>query len=294
MPTADTISDYFKTAFTSAWNNNQIAAVTPFLLDYQEIPFDHFAFKKINREKQANYYPFYQTIVELNKTKGKPIQGNKAQLVKGEIYSSLVAGETYNISLVFKNTGQSIWNDGEQLKLVPVQGDQQLRMQTVELPAGVKIEPGQEYTFNFRVKTPEQGNFKVILNLFSGARQFDSDPLEFSGKVKSPVILLIKSSLKWKKDLAGDYILKISGPVGESFRSIVLKNGGVSDEIEARNILPDYPFEFTLTHPYYYPATIKQTVSTGLNVLDFGTLQPDFISAILNPKEFLKLLPFSN
>ncbi len=306
LPKADIISDYFRIAFESAWSDGQIVAVTPFLLNYQELPFDHFSFKKATGEKQINpllnilgvaypdYYPFYQTIAKLSKASGKPVQENKAQLVKGEIYSSLVAGETYDISLVFKNTGQSIWNDGNPLKLVPLQGGQQLRMQTLELPAGVKIEPGQEYAFNFRVKTPEQGNFKVTLNLFSGEKQFDSTPLEFSGEVKSPVILMIKSSLKWKKDLAGDYILKISGVNGESSKTITLKNGGVSDEIEVRGLLPDYPFNFTLSYPYYYPATIKKTVHAGLNVLDFGALQPDFISAILYPKEFWKLLPFSN
>ncbi len=100
--------------------------------------------------------------------------------------------------------------------------------------------------------------------------------------------------LGWKKDFAGTYILKVRGASGESAQSIVLNKEGVSGEIEARYLLPDYPFEFSLERPFYQPKTISQKVYTGVNILDFGVLQPDIISALLHPKEFWQLLPFSN
>ncbi len=308
LPSADTVTGYYKQAFESAWNTSRIVAVTPFLLSYQETPFDHFSFKKITGEKQQEklpddnvlgiqypeYYPMYQVIQDLPKVSGKPIQKIKAELNKGEIYSSIVAGETYSISLTFKNTGQSIWNDRGQIKLQPITGGQDLGIIGVELPKDKKIEPGQEYTFNLNLKAPQSGTYHISLNLFEGDYQIESKPVEFTTQVKSPVILKIMGALGWKKDFTGNYILKVKGAIGESAQNITLSKEGTSGVIEARYLLPDYSFEFSLERPFYKPSRIQQKVYAGVNTLDFGTLQPDIISALLRPGELWKLLPFSN
>ena len=303
LPTSDVVSKYFEQAFNGAWNSQRIVAVTPFLLNYQEKPFDHFSFKRITGERQQQrilgvqfpeYYPQYQMIKNLPKVVGKPVQDNLAELTKGEIFSSIVSGETYDISLTFKNTGQSIWNDQGPLILVPIQGDKELGIDPAELPVQTKIEPGQEYTFKLRLKAPQSGIFKVVLNLYAGSKQFDSKPFEFETEVKSPVILQVKSFLKWKKSAQGEYFLRIEGAVGESVEKVYLSSTGTSDGIETRYLLPDYTFDFTLEKPYYHPKTIKQTVKPGVNILDFGVLQPDLFSAISNPGELWRLLPFSN
>lgn len=305
LPSVETVADYYQNAFENAWNSNRIVAVTPFLLSYQDSPFDHFSFKKITGERQAKtilgveypdspYYPMYHTLQALSKIKGKPVQDNKAELKKGEVYASIVSGESYKIYLNFKNTGQSIWNDGDQVKLAAIFGGKDLGITNVFLPKEVKIEPGGEYTFNIELKAPESGTYKVSLSLFSGEKQFDSKPVEFTTEVKSPVILKVISSLGWKKDFAGSYVLKVKGASGESAQSIALNKQGASEEIEARYLLPDYSFEFSLEKPFYYPKSINQKVFAGVNTLDFGALQPNIFSTLLQPKEFWNLLPFSN
>lgn len=302
LPTADTVAEYFENAFENAWAPERIVAVTPFLLNYQETPFDHFSFKKLTGEKQNNkilgisypeYYPQYEKILNMTKKNGRPIQENKAKLIKGEVFSSIVSGEVYTISLTFKNTGQSIWGEQE-VKLIPLQGGQELGIEEVKLPQDIKIEPQEEYTFQIKLKAPQKGNFKISLQLFSDGKQFDSKPVEFTTEVKEPVILQILSKLKWKNSATGGYILRVSGATGESSRKIVLDNSGQSQELEARYLLPDYSFEFSLEKPFYHSKIIHQTVKAGINTLDFGTLQPALFQAILNPKELWKLLPFSN
>lgn len=303
LPDENTVAKYYKEAFENAWNIDRIVAVTPFLLSYQETPFDHFSFKKPTGEKQntkilgiqyPEYYSMYQTIQDLPKVAGKPVQETKAELSKGEIYSSIVAGETYTISLTFKNSGQSIWNDREEITLKPIEGGQDLGILALKLPRDKKIEPGEEYTFNLKLQAPLSGSYNVSLNLFEGGKQFDSKPVEFTTQVKSPVILKIMGALGWKKDFEGTYTLTIKGVNGESAQNITLDKEGKSPEIEARYLLPDYSFEFSLEKPYYQSKTLNQKVYAGINTLDFGTLQPDILSAILNPREFWKLLPFSN
>ncbi|MBI2019976.1 hypothetical protein HYS94_00975 [Candidatus Daviesbacteria bacterium] len=291
LPSADTVATHYKNAFEGAWNSQNIVAITPFLLSYQEPLFAHFSFKKV---ESSEFYPQFQTILDMPKIAGKPRQENRAQLEKGEIFSTMVAGEEYNISLKFKNNGQSIWNDGDLVKLKFIQGADQSGIAEIPIPKDIKVEPGKEYTFNFSVKAPIKGPFKSVLNLFSNIRQFDSPPLEFNTQIKSPVILKLKSSLKWKESAEGEYLLRIEGPAGESLQAVNLDDDGLSKEMEARYLLPDYAFDFTLERKSYHPVTIRQKVLSGLNTLDFGELQPAILANLLNPKELWQLLPFSD
>lgn len=287
FPTSEKVAEFYQTAFENAWNSERIVAVTPFLLTYEQSPFDHFSFKM---QDSKGFYPQFQKVLDLPKRAGKPVQENLAKLEKGEVYSSIVAGETYSISLKLKNTGQSIWQD---IQLIALQGGKELGIYPVQLPKDTLIEPGQEYTFTVHLKAPQRGIFKVSFNLFSGFSQFDSPPIEFTTEVKEPVILQLLTKLKWKNSAAGDYLLSISGAVGDSTQAVSIDEKGKSAAFEAKYLLPDYTFNFTLEKPNYKPKTIQKKLATGENTLDFGELQPELISNIFNPKQLWKLLPFS-
>lgn len=302
LPDADTVADYYKKAFHDTWSSLQIVAVTPFLLNYQDAPFDHFSFKKLTGEKQnyrilgaqyPAYYSPYQTIKDLPKIAGKPIQENKATLTGGEVYSSLVAGQSYTVLITFKNSGQSIWNEDKPVKLAALSSSKELSINDVVIPADKKIEPGQDYTFQLNFKAPLYGKYQVQLNLFQANKQFDSKVVQFTTEVKAPVVLKINSNLQWKDNPAGQYLLKITGAIGENIEKVNLDNNGQSLDLEARYLLPGYTFSFTLGKPFYKPKTIEEKVNSGENILNFGTLQPDFISALLHPVQLWKLLPFS-
>lgn len=290
LPKAADVASFYKQAFQGAWNSNRIVAVTPFLLSYQETPFDHFSFKK---QALPEYYPEYQALSALPKIAGKPLQEKKAQLEKGEVFSSIVAGESYKITLTFKNIGQSTWGDRDLVKLVPTAGGKELGIKELDLLPGQKIEPGQEFAFNLELKAPESGTYKVSLNLFEGQTEFDSKPFEFTTEVKSPVILRVKAMLRWKDDPSGDYIFSTKGANGDSSQLINLEKDGFSKNLEARYLLPDYTFDLTLEKPFYVPKTITQKVYAGVNTLDFGILQPDILSVLLNLKQLWQLLPFA-
>lgn len=299
----ETVAKHFNQAFKDAWSDPKIVAVTPFLLTYQQPPFDHFSFKKVAQGKKEGgvlgmqypeYHPQYLALKDMPKVIGRPIQENKFRLTHGEIFNTLVAGEEYEVFLTFKNTGQSIWNEYEQVKLIPVQGGGSLGLTEVNVPQEVKVEPDQKYTFKLEIKAPVKESYKVVFNLFQGSQEFDSTRVEFSGQVKMPAVLKIKSALKWKNDFGGYYILRALGVLGESRYKINLNKKGESKEIEARFLLPNRSFQFALERPFYKPVTIQQTVYTGVNVLDFGVLEPNLWLALLQPQEFWKLLPFPN
>ena len=70
LPTPETVSQYYQQAFDIAWNDPRIVAVTPFLLNYQQPPFDHFSFKMFNSH---NYHPQYLVLKDMPKVMGQPV-----------------------------------------------------------------------------------------------------------------------------------------------------------------------------------------------------------------------------
>ncbi len=305
-PSPEKVAEYYKQAFNTAWNGGKVVAVTPFLLNYQDPPFDHFSFEKVEKDKDVNakssaekdYHLPYFALRDLEKEEGKPIQEYKAQLIQGEIYKSIVAGEVYNISLKVKNIGNALWNDpnekNSQIQLVAIIGGNELGINPIKIPRDKVIEPGGEHDFFISMKSPATGMYKVSFNLYAGDKPFLSPAFDFSTQVKEPVVLKVKSKLKWKNDFSGNYLLGVAGTIGKKLLGIVMDPTGNSPEFEARYLLPDYTFDFTLEKPFYKPKTIHQTVHSGVNELDFGELQPDISSAILRPDQLWKLLPFSN
>ena len=67
----DSVSENFLKAYKNVWNNKDIVAVTPFLLNYQSFPFANFSWRKLNSEE---YYPQYETYRKIAKVKGTPIK----------------------------------------------------------------------------------------------------------------------------------------------------------------------------------------------------------------------------
>jgi hypothetical protein len=232
--------------------------------------------------------------MNLPKNSGRPLQESKAKLVKGEIYSSMVAGESYNIPLTFQNIGQSIWNEYDDVQLRMIQGQEDLGSRPVIIPAAQKIKPGEEFTFVVPVKVPKSGDFKILLQLYHNNQSFHSPPLEFHTAVKSPVILNVNASLLWKNNFSGEYLLSaVSGLMNNTVK-VKIDDKGQAKNVEMKYLLPDYTFDFTLQKPFYKSKTIQTKVLSGVNILDFGNLEPDFFSVVVNPQALWRLLPFSN
>lgn len=290
LPSIGSVSDFYINTFQGAWSNLRVAAVTPFVLSYQSPPFDHFSFKKWS---DNSWYPQFEAIKSLPKVSGKPVQINSAKLESGEIYSSLVSGESYQIPFSFKNSGQSIWGDGNKIELRII--NDELRINTaVSLPEDQKIEPGQLTKFSVPLTAPKSGIYKFYLQLYRDNKPFTSDGWSYNTEIKSPVTLVVKAGLGWKNDASGKYLLKINSSTGETIIEAVLSNSGQSEPIEARFLLPDYSFDFTLSKPFYTSKTVHYMVYSGTNTLEFGSLQPNIFSVLLNPQELWNLLPFSN
>jgi len=103
------LSDRFLTAYKDIWlADERIVAVTPFILNYQESPFDIFSWKDIEGE----FYEFYYEVQKIEKVKGNPIQ-NRALKVIALLFPKIIKKDGLSYGLAYaKNTGQSIWIRG--------------------------------------------------------------------------------------------------------------------------------------------------------------------------------------
>lgn len=64
LPDSGKVGENFKVAFEQVWNDQRVLAVTPFILNYPNPPFDHFAFLD----------PQYRAVSNLTKKRGEPFQ----------------------------------------------------------------------------------------------------------------------------------------------------------------------------------------------------------------------------
>lgn len=141
-------ADYLEYAFANVWlKDKNIEAVTPFIINYPQEPFDHFSWMNSEGEK----YPQFEMIRGLSKQKGLPEQINKMEIGSFFYPPFLPSGITYQGKIVLINNGQSIW--GENPFLLKAEETPGLELTDLSLPENVTIKPGEKYTFEFTMET---------------------------------------------------------------------------------------------------------------------------------------------
>jgi hypothetical protein len=128
------IAQNFKNAFETAWQDESIVAITPFVLDYQDEPFDIFSWKK----NDGTFYDFYEEVQKISKIAGHPVQVNTVEIITTilpPIYK--VNNNKYGIAYL-KNTGQAIWKRKEFLIVQETDTDKPLEIQPISFSKEVK------------------------------------------------------------------------------------------------------------------------------------------------------------
>ncbi|MEK7559645.1 MAG: hypothetical protein AAB521_05045 [Patescibacteria group bacterium] len=116
----DQISEYYKEAFGTIWNDERIAAVAPFVLGYPEPLFNQFSFKINSGEK--SYYKYFDTIRDLPKVKGAPQRDDSFSNFRVFVPNYFVKSIGSYITINFKNTGNHLWSLGN-LKIKIAESD---------------------------------------------------------------------------------------------------------------------------------------------------------------------------
>ncbi len=94
----------FERAFGTVWNSKKIVAVTPFILNYEHPPFDMFSWKN-----NGSFNNLYDHMQKVGKTKGIPIQDDKAEISRIFVPAINLLGTNFTGLFFVENRGQTIW-----------------------------------------------------------------------------------------------------------------------------------------------------------------------------------------
>ena len=136
----------FETAFNNAWNNKQIAAVTPFILNYEQPPYDIYSWKN-----DGAYNSLYGQMQNFPKKAGEPIQDEKLAVTKIFVPAIGFVNSNFTGIIIFINTGQSIIASAN-LNLLDGNG-QALEIQRASFTT---LEPGASGFIFFHDQTPDK------------------------------------------------------------------------------------------------------------------------------------------
>lgn len=148
-----TVTEYTRAAFDIWLADQQVQAITPFVLNYHAAPLDVFSWL----DQEGKDHPHCQAIREMEKVSWWPEQINSWEIISLDLPAFLPINSQYQGKITLKNTGQSIW--GEKTFSFP---SLSYFADNINLPPGVKVEPGQSFKFTFNIYASEWPETAVL------------------------------------------------------------------------------------------------------------------------------------
>jgi len=135
-------------------NDPKVQAITPFILNYPMVPFDHFSWLA----EDGQPYPQFNQVLGMTKKNAEPEQVQNFSLEEIKITDILPTDYSYQGKVTIKNNGQWIMGEREIFQLIVDQTDPQIEISQIELPQGELLYPGKEKTLEFTLKTGSQSS----------------------------------------------------------------------------------------------------------------------------------------
>lgn len=250
---SEDIGRYMQTAAQGVWSDPRIVAITPFVFNYQDVPFDTFSWKRLSRDG-GGYYPQYEAYKGITKPKGQPRQEEAYELTDQLLPPTLVAGSTYTLAAQITNKGQGILSPSGEYELIFEEDNQSFALIADTLPT---IEPGEKGELTLQLKAPQQpGTYRAVL----GIRRFDQIiPLQTQDiHIVPPPSLTIQAPLGWRR--AGEaqdvtVLVYDNTKLLHKYPGLSLKDGQVT-VIGLTGILPGRPYRVVILVPYYLPRQV--------------------------------------
>ncbi len=266
------IQNYFKTAYENVWlPDERVAAVTPFVFDYQGEPFLEFSWKKYNSQE---YYQQYYSVQSMSKIKGEPEQREKGE-INFKLPTDLVVQSTYHFKVQLNNLGQAVWdkNDSYELKV---------KSEELERPEYLfedlkDINPFEEKDVYFSLKTNEDLGKKKIKFIL----QKNDKNILISDDWNVNILPLPKAEFEtnffpWRKGGGDNYeiqIFNVDDRLIFKKKNLSVKQG-VGELKDIQNIALDELYRVVLLKPYHLPRQEFVVFKKDNNKIKFKFLLP--------------------
>jgi hypothetical protein len=259
---SDQVGSNLISAAGSVWTDARIAAITPFIYNYQDVPFDHFSWRRLGSD---GFYPMYGSYRSIAKVKGTPRQHENYSLLSDLLPAKLIAGSSYALSAIMENTGQGIVSSDDGYTLTLATGAKSLDIFVDPLPL---VEPGQQGQIMLHIKTPPAaGPLPLTLSLTHNDRQI----LLQSRTVMlvPPPSVTIHAQLAWRTHSNATNVAVLiydKDTLLQKFARLTLKNGFVT-AAHVVNIIPGLPYRVVILVPGYLPRQIIGALGSENTVL---------------------------
>ena len=268
---AGQVTENFSIYFGRVILDPKVVAVTPFILNYQAEPFDHFSWKKLGDQK--DFYPQYEQIKGVKKVIGNPIQEQDFS-IKTAFPEKFIQDSTYKIPLIIKNEGQAIWDkeDGYRLKLFGDIDDLEYFFSDFS-----NLKPFEETLIQLHLKVAERVGRKDIKIAVFKQREKVSPEINWPLEVVPAIDLSLNINLFPKLKSSGDdftvLIYNDSQEVVFEKSGIVIEKGkGTVSKIH--NLIIDNQYRVVVLKPNYLPRQIIITLEGEENRLLFRKMFP--------------------
>jgi len=261
------LSRLYTQAFADVWQDKNLVAVTPFILNYPQQPFSQFSWKKDDN----TYYPHYYAVKALAKTAGQPRQLNQAVILSHNLPAELIDNSDYQFFIEYQNTGQSVWN--RQDFSLQVTTDNQAISVFVNYLEDVK--PFGIDTVSFNLKTNDQHTgVNLQLQLYYQNEPF-GPLLTHSFKIIPPPSLIVKAQRLFKLNQNTDSQLLIYDQQQTLKKQLPISlTDGLSAPIKLYSLVPDQIYRFVLLSPFYLPRQTIAQLGSDSTQISFKPLIP--------------------
>lgn len=277
--------DYFQEIL----NDSQVIAITPFILNYQDEPFDHYSWQKLN---STEFYKQYQATQKISKIKGQPLQVTKIS-IPHELPAKIIKDSTYQIALTLRNDGQDIWDvnlDNYQLQIEGLSKDADYFFSDLG-----KMLPFEEKTIWLHLKTGNQAE-KLDLKIFLTKNQkMIGNQIDWKLEVVPETTIELIAKLLFKRKNVGDdfkfLIYNENQEVIFETTNFPMKNNQA--EIKGlKNLIIGEQYRLVLLKPFYLPRQTFLEINENNNQAKFKVLLPfDFNQdGKLSPRDVLVLI----
>lgn len=244
--------------FNLITSDPKVVAVTPFILNYQGEPFDHFSWKKTG---EGDFYPQYNLVQAMEKTKGQPEQEQKLKITSN-LPDQLIVDSTYRIPVNVRNEGQAIWSkeDGYNLNL---KGGEKLDYFFSDFS---NLKPNQEETIWLYLKTNQDLKQYDLVFYLSQNNQEKGNAVPWSFQTTQAVKINFQVNLFPKRETNGNYfkivIYNSEDEVVYEKTNVKIEKGlGVLDDVH--NLALGQKYRVVILKPYYLPR--QQFITANFN-----------------------------
>ncbi len=270
--TQDAVALNFRTYFNRMTSDSRVMAVTPFILNYQDVPFDHFSWQRLGN--QSGFYPQYEAVSQLPKTKGDPIQEQRFKFIRN-LPLKLTANSTYQIPLAIRNEGQAIWSlkDNYQLRLVDGSTD----FNNYFFSDFSNLKPFDEETLWFYLKTGDKlGKFDLNFAVFKNGKPV-SNLQPWVLTIIPAIDIDFTINLFPKRKTSGDDFKLL---IYNSKEEVIFEKEGIKVEnslgkiTEVHNLTVGEKYRLVFLKPNYLPRQGFLIVKEGKNEINFRDMLP--------------------